>query len=97
MAERIDLTTPFQPDPRQSSQFYIARLDLNWEQQHIGIHLADPVTGIRRSFGYEGETAQTMMTQLNKANLSTNSLHKRVIEQLINDGKLSGSVAGTPD
>jgi hypothetical protein len=38
-----------------------------------------------------------MMISLNKVNLSVKSLHRRVIEQLINDGKLDGTISGSPD
>jgi hypothetical protein len=97
MAERIDLTLPFQPDPRSAASFHIARLDLNWEEARISIYLIDNSTGIRRTFGYEGQTALNLIIALNKVDLSVKSLHRRVIERLINDGKLDGTIGGAPD
>ncbi len=97
MAEQVNLTNPYQPDPRATSTFQVSRLDLNWEGAEISIYLIDPVSKIRRAFRYEGQTALNLMIALNKANLSIKSLHRRVIEQLINDGKLEGSVSGSPD
>jgi hypothetical protein len=97
VTEKISLSQPFYPDNRSTSDFQISRLDLNWEGQEINIHLLDPSTGIRRSFAYEGETATNLMIALNKANLSIKSLHRRVLEHLIADGKLAGSVEGEPD
>lgn len=41
--------------------------------------------------------ATTMLTALNKANLSTQSLQNRILSRLIADGVLVGSVTGTPD
>ena len=47
---------------------------------------------------YEGATAQTLINSLNKANLSTNSLEKRVMSQCQTDGLIgSGSISGSPD
>ncbi len=55
-------------------------------------------TGIESTFQYDGATATSLMVALNKANLSTSSLHKRVLQQLVADGKLTvGTVTGTPD
>ena len=46
----------------------------------------------------QGEPATVMMTALNKADLTVNSLQKRILEQLVSDGKLApGTVTGTPD
>jgi hypothetical protein len=49
------------------------------------------------SIGYEGTEATNLMVALNKANLSTKSLHRRIMEKAIADGKLSGTISGVPD
>jgi hypothetical protein len=47
---------------------------------------------------YEGTEAETLIITLNKSNLSTKSLEKRVVEKCQADGKLgAGSIAGAPD
>jgi hypothetical protein len=46
---------------------------------------------------YEGAEACTMLRALNKANLTTNSLHKRILDRLIADKVLVGAVAGVPE
>jgi hypothetical protein len=97
MAEKIDLTVPFKPDPREASELRLARVDLNWEASSIVLELADPVSGVRQSFVYDGQEAMTIMQALNKANLSTKSLHRRIMEKLLADGHLEGTISGAPD
>lgn len=46
---------------------------------------------------YTGAIAQTMIRTLNTANLTTKSLHKRILERLSADGIIPGTVTGTPD
>jgi hypothetical protein len=49
------------------------------------------------NYSYSGAEATAMIKQLNTANLTTKSMHKRILEKLSNDGKLPGTVTGTPD
>lgn len=94
MAEKLDLTTAVTtPDV---TSYRVSQLVLDWDGQHIGIFLVGP-NGERRTETYNGSTAKTLMIALNKANLTANSLHKRVLNQLVTDGKLAGTVSGTPD
>lgn len=90
--EQIDLTTPI-----TVNNYKIARLDLNMRGQRIEVILYDPSTGRDVSFTYTGAVAVTMITQLNKANLSTLSLQRRIFERLIADGLIQGTISGTPD
>lgn len=46
---------------------------------------------------YTGTIASTLIRQLNVVNLSTKSLHKRIIERLVSDGILEGTISGVPD
>lgn len=46
---------------------------------------------------WNGQPAHNLLVALNKANLTIKSLHKRVMEQLITDGVIAGSITGTPD
>jgi hypothetical protein len=96
MAEQISLTTP-EIKPQIATTFYrVVVLRFDWRISEIGITLEGEHAELR-SFGYEGDEAKQLMTALNKANLSTKSLHRRVIERLIADGKLVGTPTGTPD
>lgn len=81
-------------------------LNLQWEQQTIIITLRGQNNELL-SFVYGGNNpdgaindrakAIALMTALNKANLSTISLQKRIMQQLITDGFMAGTVSGTPD
>lgn len=94
MAEQLDLTTPIAPPTRT---FYrVTLLTLDWLNQSIRIGLLGS-DGTEINTGYEGTLAVAFMTMLNTANLTTNSLHKRILNRLVVDGKLpTGSVTGTP-
>ena len=45
----------------------------------------------------DGTIATDRMRALNKANLKTKSLHRRLLEMIKNDGRLDGSISGAPD
>ena len=94
MAEQLDLTTPVTtPD---ITSWRVVYLELNWAAQSIRIGLLG-TNGETSHHNYNGEVAITLMTNLNKANLSTKSLQRRILERLIIDGHLEGSISGTPD
>ena len=93
MAEQIDLTTPIQPP--SVANYTVGTLVLDWTNARIFITLKDN-NGVDAVFSYVGSQATNMMIALNKANLTNNSLQKRIFTQLIADGKLSGSVSGSP-
>lgn len=97
MAESLTLTTPVTPTQPTTSSYRIVTLTLAWEAARITIVLKDN-NGMQFVTCYEGAVATNLMVALNKANLSTSSLQKRVLQQLATDGKLpAGSVTGTPD
>ena len=110
MAERIDLTDPDQSRPG-TPVYQVAGLWLDWAGRYFYVLLVGD-DGLERQETYrdgqdamgnelpegEGSTIATdRMRLLNKANLSTKSLHKRIMEMLINDGRLSGTISGDPD
>lgn len=47
---------------------------------------------------YDGSAAEQMVNALNTANLTTNSLRKRIVNKLVQDGYIpaGGNVTGTP-
>ena len=96
-AEQVDLTTPI---TKPTTNYYrVVLLTLDWDAAYIAIRLKGQ-NGEFLDFIYRDELplteATTLMTTLNTANLSTNSLHKRILNKLVADGKLAGTVSGTP-
>ena len=95
MSERLDLTVPIVSVSRTT--YRIVRLVLDWEAPRIQIILRGS-DGIEVYTGYSDDQAVGLMTILNTVNLSVVSLHKRVLQRLVLDGKLpAGSVSGTPE
>ena len=95
--ESLTLTIPVTPALPTTTTYRIRSLYLGWEEQVIVVVLRDN-NGALVTCTYEGSSAVTLMTALNKANLSTNSLHKRVLNHLASDAKLpGGAVTGSPD
>ena len=93
MGERIDLTAADQVQP--GTTFYQpTALLLDWENKRIKVMLKGE-HGEYKSVVYEN--ALVLLKALNTANLSANSLHKRLLDKLIADGHVSGTVSGTPD
>jgi hypothetical protein len=95
MAELLTLTTP-EVTTITVTDWRVIGLSLQWEQALILVQVRGS-NGERREFRYEGAVATTMMTALNKADLPTKSLIRRILERLVADGKFAGAVAGTPD
>ncbi len=102
--EKLTLTTPAFSSAG-ASEFKLAILELNRRSSVINAVFAEvtPGTSIfipdgrQLSCGYQGATADAMLILLNKANLSANSLEKRVTTTCQGDGKLPpGTVTGTP-
>lgn len=92
--ETLALTTP---ETKPSNTGYkVVRLLLDWESALIRIELKG-VNGEIKTHDYAGATATTLMNQLNTMNLSTQSLQKRILNRLISDGVLTGTVTGSPD
>ena len=91
--EQVDLTASVQPPAVLN--YRIDRLVLDWAAACIDITLRDNVGGTITAT-YSGQKATDLMLILNTANLTTNSLHKRTLTKLIADGKLAGTISGTP-
>ena len=92
--EQLDLTTPTAGPSIVS--YKVLRITFGTSPPIIDWTVADN-TGASYSGTYSGEQAATMLSALNTANLTTNSLQKRILTQLQADGSLpSGSISGTP-
>ena len=98
MAERIVLTAPV-VTTRTLDGYTLAELNLRrWPSPLIVVRVMGP-NGEMQSITYDGTTATTLMTALNKANLSTRSLTARVFDRLVADYPqlFTGTVDATPD
>ena len=95
MAEQINLMTPV-PSTGGTAFWRVANLRLHWDEARIVIGLVGD-NGERKSVGYEGAEATTLMRALNKADFSVKSLHRRSMEKLHAVGHTVGAVSGVPD
>ena len=93
MSEQLDLTIPVTPPATLT--YRVTVLHLDWPNGVINITLVDN-NGVAKTESYTNAEATTLMGILNTANLSVKSLHKRILEKLVADGKLSGTISGTP-
>lgn len=94
MPEQLDLTVPIIQPQRLS--YLITLMVLDWAAPAIIIRLLGS-DNVEVRAEYAGNTALTLLSALNTANLSTASLHKRVLQRLVADGKLpAGAVSGVP-
>ena len=93
--EQINLTTPI-TKPAISS-YKVVRLELDWDATRIEIHLKFTPSGERVIFGYSGTEALNLMKAMNTKNFSTTSMQKTILQKLIADGKLVGTISGSPD
>lgn len=94
MAEILTLTAPVVPP--SVTTYRVTGLSLNFGGEKITIELTG-TNGEKWQHSIVGSTAVTLMVALNKANLSTKSLQRRILERLVVDGVLSGSISGSPD
>lgn len=103
--EELVLTDPIVEPEKVTNKYRVVALTLDMEVVAgvpgtppglVAIKLRDNYD-VPSSYQYIGPEAVTMIKTLNTANLTTKSLHKRVLEKLSNDGKLPGTVTGTPD
>ncbi len=95
-AEQINLIAPDQAQAGTLT-YSFAQLVLDWEHGRIVVVLAG-ANGERKEvvFG-DADDARAMMRSFNKANFSSKSLHRRLMEKLIADGHLVGAIVGVPD
>lgn len=92
--EEITLTSPeVQPEIR-TTKYRVSSLLLDWDNMRITVALTGN-NGERRAVDY-GD-AEVLLRALNTANLSTNSLHRRLMVRLLADGHLAGAIGGAPD
>ena len=92
----ITLNTPVM-EQEGITVLVVKSIILNWENSSIEIHLGGPDGGKQMPpIYYIGTDAQTLLNQINTMNLTTNSLCKRILQKLINDGYLPAGTITTP-
>jgi len=95
MSEQLDLTTPTLATPGINN-FVVSKLILDRDGNRISIFLlAD--NGERIIHNFHDSEATNLMIALNKANLTSNSLQKRILQKLLDDGVFAGTISGSPD
>lgn len=92
--EKLDLTIPIVTS--NVTSYKVIRLYLDFPAAYLRIDLMNS-NNKELSFEYTGLTATTFMIALNKINLSIKSLQRRILERLITDGFLVGTISGLPD
>jgi hypothetical protein len=90
--EQIDLTAPV-----IISSYKVVELNLDLRGQEIRIVLYNSVANKDITVTYNGPTALALIIQMNKMNFSTNSMQKVILNKLITDGKIIGTISGIPD
>ena len=95
--ETLTLTTPVAPLFPPTTTYAVRRVLLAWDEAFIYILVRDN-NGVSTPAIYSGAAATALMRALNTADLSTMSLHRRILQQLVKDGKLpAGTVTGIPE
>lgn len=95
MAEQIDLTTPVSKP--STINYHVERLTLDWDAGSLTIQLkGNNGEALAVSYGPTSTpTGVSLMTSLNKINLSTRSLNQRIFDRLVLDGIVLGAVTGS--
>jgi hypothetical protein len=94
MAEQLDLTTPVSTPTL--TYYKVRMLTLDRDASEILIKLRG-TSGEIKIWRYEGAAAVSLMNTLNTVNLAVKSLEKRILEKLVADGVLTGTISGSPD
>ncbi|KKN05808.1 hypothetical protein LCGC14_1083620 [marine sediment metagenome] len=109
MAEELLLTNPEEVGDIGSKtmidRFQVAAFSMNRQKEKrttgkeiLSVMVEDPVTGWTYTIVYEGADARAELKAINIGNFSSVTLHTRILQKLLADGKLpAGVVGGTPD
>lgn len=103
MPETLTLTSPIIPTAPSITGYSVRSIYLGRSEGVIRVEVED--NNKHRTTAVYADTvtppstvATDLMNALNKANLTTKSLQRRILEQLAADGKLgAGAVSGTPE
>ena len=94
--EDLTLTTP---ETRTSvTKWRLDRLTIDRSAAHVVMVFIEPTTSETRTCEENGAAALSLISTLNTANLTSNSLQKRAITRAQSTGCLAaGTIAGTPE
>lgn len=92
MPEKLDLTIPDGAVPG-TTNYRVARLGLDFENGSISV---DVVGDNLAHKSFQFDNVMPVVAAINTANLTTKSLQRRLLEKLIADGKLTGTISGVP-
>src|SRR5687767_2259960 len=99
MAESVNLTNPATRPAETEDSLVVSRVDYDWDGSRITVILRGAFG--KRQFVYEGDEARTLMRAINKANCNPQAGGKtqntRILEKVVADQNLEGSVNATPD
>lgn len=93
--ERVDLSTPIVKPDVTTYEIGSLLLELRPNPRIVVTLVGSDGTG--KVHEYTGSEALTMLRALNTAPLNVKSLHRRVMERLIADGVIGGTISGVPD
>ncbi len=97
MPEALTLTTPITRSVPDTTTYRVRRIVFGFDENFLHISLRDN-NAVETHYRYDGPDAVALMRALNKTNLSTKSLHRRILERLRADGRIdAGPVTGSPD
>jgi hypothetical protein len=91
--ERVDLPAPI---TISQTGWTIASMHLDVDRMRIVVRLRSIGGDVTIEKVYDGPVGDTLLRNLNKANLTTRSLLQRTFDRLIADGVIEGTVTGTP-
>ena len=94
MAEQVDLTAPDQKVDG-TMNYGPEGLTISIPGATIILYMVSADGNYRKQIVWEN--ALPMIRQINKANFSNKSLLNQLMQKAIADGKLIGSISGTPD
>jgi hypothetical protein len=92
--ESILLAVPEVIPAITTTEYRVSCLTLDVDASRIIIRVKG-TNNERKEFVYN--EAGALLNTLNTANLTTKSLQRRILENLVADGKLLGAMDGTPD
>lgn len=91
-----DTAIPADPQNRlAATSVHIGKVIFDYDNAAIEVTVDNG--SVYKTYGYIGSIATTLMNSLNTMNFSVNSFKKKVFQQLNSDGKLPGTISGSPD
>ena len=96
MPEQLTLTDPEVTPPKVTTDYRVVFVQKDVEAKRFIVRVRG-TNGEVKEFREDDDAAITVIKALNKSNNSVKSEQKRILEKLVADGKLNGTVEGTPD